>query len=71
MSRLYILSDSLKGKLKEKLTVYVSAVLVFAVLVCMSLITVLGSKLTDDINEIEMTYTLKEPVLPERVYMSA
>ena len=68
MSRLYILSDSLKGKLKEKLTVYVSAVLVFAVLVCMSLITVLGSKLTEDINETEMTYTLKEPVLPERVY---
>lgn len=68
MSKLYILSNSLKGKLKEKLAVYISAVLVFAVLVCMSLTAVFVNGLTDKTDETEMTYTLKEPVLPERTY---
>ena len=68
MSRLYKLSDSLKGRLKEKLAVYISATAVFAVLICMSAITIMGNGLSQETDASELMYTLTEPVVPEQVY---
>ncbi len=65
MSRLNKLSVSLKGLLKEKLAVYVSAAAVFAVLICMSAFTLMSQQNADMSG---FVFSLANQVIPERQY---